>query len=157
MNFAKYLEQQSHEDRQAFIIHYSALSGKTRFIQRACQVISGLHFINWLEYILTKPNLASLEKIAPSQFEKEILEIEKSMGDEISAVIIDQGDCMFNTWDADEKQEFLHWLRVPLRTPGVVKRTFVFIIQTDGVISSATLTNTLNQSRILALNELDAL
>ena len=157
MNFAKYLEQQGHEDRQAFIVHYPALSGKTRFIEKACQVILGLHYVNWLEYILAKPALTSLEKINPSQFEKELLEIDKSLGDELSAVMIDQGDAMFNTWDADEKQEFLHWLRVPLRTPGLVNRTFVFIIQTDGVLSSAVLTNTLNQSRILALNELDAL
>jgi hypothetical protein len=157
MNFAKYLEQQRHEDRQAFIIHYPALSGKTRFIQKACQVIPGLHYVNWLEYILVKQNLASLEKIGPGQFEKELLEIDKSLRDEKTAVLVDQGDPMLNTWDADEKQEFLHRLRVPLRTPGVVKRTFVFIIQTDGVLSSAVLINTLNQSRILALNELDAL
>jgi hypothetical protein len=154
MNFARYLEQQSHEDRQAFIIHYPALSGKTRFIQKACQMIPGLHYVNWLEYILTKPDLASQEKVDPGQFEKELLE---TLGDELSAVIIDQGDPLLNTWDADEKQEFLHWLRVPLRTPGVVKRTFVFVIQTDGVLSSGALINTLNQSRILALNELDAL
>ena len=120
-------------------------------------MIPGLHYVNWLEYILTKPALGSLDKIDPSQFEKELLEIDKSLGNEISAVIIDQGDPMFNTWDADEKQEFLHWLRVPLRTPGLVKRTFVFIVQTDGVFSSAVLMNTLNQSRILALDELDAL
>lgn len=157
MNFAKYLEQQRHEDRQAFIIHYPALSGKTRFVQKACQVIPGLHYVNWLENIVVKAKLASLEKIDPSQFEKAILEVDKSLGDEVSAVVIDQGDCVFNTWDADEKQEFLHWLRVPLRTPGVVQRTFIFVIQTDGVISSASLTNTLNQSRILALNELDAI
>ena len=71
--------------------------------------------------------------------------------------MIDQADFMFNTWDADEKQEFIHWLRTSLRTPSVVKRTLIFVIQTDGVISSATLTNTRSQSRVLALNELDAL
>src|SRR5574338_209356 len=98
MNFAMYLEQQRHEDRQAFIVHFPGLSGKTRFIQKACQVIPGLHYVNWLEYILAKPDLTSLDKIDPDNFAKELVEIDKSLGDEFSAVIIDQGDCMFNTW-----------------------------------------------------------
>jgi hypothetical protein len=157
MNFAKYLEQQRHEDRQAFVIHYPALSGKTRFIQKTCEMIPGLHYINWLEHILAKKDLALLEKIDLSHFEKELLELDKSLSDEISAVMIDQGDPMFNTWDTDEKQEFLHWLRIPLRTPAFVKRTFIFVIQTDNILSSAILNNTFNQSRILALNEFDAL
>ena len=85
------------------------------------------------------------------------MKLEKSLPEKTSALVIDQGDFMFNTWDKDEKQEFLHWLRVSLRTPSVAKRPFIFIIQSDGVLSSATLNNTLNQSRILALNEFDAL
>ncbi len=157
MNFAKYLEQQTHEDRQAFIIHYAALSGKTQFIKKACQVIPSIHYIDLLEYVSATPELSSLEKIEVSIFTDMLLKLDKSLPEKTSALVIDQGDFMFNTWDKDEKQEFLHWLRVSLRTPSVAKRPFIFIIQSDGVLSSATLNNTLNQSRILALNEFDAL
>ena len=156
MNFAKYLEQQTHEDRQAFIIHYPSLSGKTQFIQKACQVMPSIHYVDFLEYTLANPGLSSLENIDLSRFKSLLLDLDKSQSEETSALVIDQADFMFNTWDADEKQEFIHWLRASMRTPSVVKRTFIFVIQTDGLISSATLTNTRNQSRILALNELDA-
>ena len=157
MNFAKYLEQQSHEDRQAFIIHFPALSGKTQFIKKACQAIPGMHYVDLLEHTLADTNLSSTERIEVNGFMDLILEIDKSLPDQTKALVIDQGDFMFNTWDADEKQEFLHWLRVPLRTPSVAKRTFIFVIQTDGILSSAKLDNTRSQSRILALNEFDAL
>ncbi len=157
MNFAKYLEQQTHEDRQAFIIHYPALSGKTQFIQKACQVIPGIHYVDLLEYALANPELSSLEKIEVGIFTNMLLQLDRSLPENTSALVIDQGDFMFNTWDKDEKLEFLHWLRGTLRTPSVAKRPFIFIIQTDGILSSATLTNTRNQSRILALNEFDAL
>jgi len=157
MNFVKYLEQQSHEDRQAFIIHYPALSGKTQFIQKACQVISGLHYIDLLEHTLANPGLSSLEKIDLNGFKKMLLDLDKSLPEKTSALVIDQGDFMFNTWDADEKQDFIHWLRATLRTPSVAKRTFIFVIQTDDVLSSAKLNNAQNQTRILALNEFDAL
>ena len=157
MNFANYLEQQSQEDRQAFIIHFPALSGKTLFIKKACQVIPGIHYIDLLEHTLADSDLSSLEKIDLPKFMDIILDIDKSLPDNLSALVIDQGDFMFNTWDADEKLEFLHWLRVSLRTPSFVKRTFIFVIQTDGILSSAKLNNTRNQTRILALNEFDAL
>jgi hypothetical protein len=157
MNFAKYLDQQTHEDRQAFIIHYPALGGKTQFVRKACQVIPGLHYVDMLEYSLANPELSSLEKIDLGRFKEMLLELDQSLPESTSALAIDQGDFMFNTWDADEKQEFLHWLRATLRTPSVAKRTFIFVIQSDGVLSSARLTNAQNQSRILALSEFDAL
>ena len=157
MKFAEYLEQQSHEDRQAFIIHYPALGGKTQFIRKACQVISDLHYINLLEYTLAKPEFSSLEKIDPGEYMDMIKELDKSLPEKIKAIVIDQGDFILNTWDSDEKQEFLHWLRQSLRTPSVVRRTFIFVIQTDEIISSALMTNSRNQSRILALNEFEAL
>ena len=157
MNFAKYLEQQTHEDRQAFIIHYPALRGKTQFIHKACQVIPRLHYVDWLEFVLSNPGFSSLEKIDLIKFQQMLLDLDKSLPENISALVIDQGDFMFNTWDADEKQEFMHWLRISLRTPSVAKRTFIFMIQTDGQLSVAVLTNAQNQSRILALSEFDAL
>jgi len=157
MDFAKFLEQQSHEDRQAFIIHYPALSGKTQFIQKACQVNPGLHYLDLLEYALSNPGLSALEYIDLESFTNMILDLDKSLPQESSALVIDQADFMFNTWDIDEKQDFIHWLRTTLRTPSVVKRTVIFIMQTDGVITSAALGNNRNQSRILALNELDAI
>jgi hypothetical protein len=157
MNFAGYLAQQTHEDRQAFIIHYPALKGKTQFILKACQVIPALHYLDLLEHALSTPGLSSLGKIDLSKFEDILLELDQSLPESVSALIIDQADFIFNTWDADEKQEFLHWLRKPLRTPSVVRRPFIFVIQTDGVLSSAVLTNSQNQSRVLALNEFDAL
>ena len=157
MKFAEYLEQQTHEDRQAFIIHYPALGGKTQFIRKACQVIPNLHYVDLLELSLANPVFLSLEKIELGRFKDMILDLDKTLPEKVKAIIIDQGDFLFNTWDSDEKQDFLHWLRQLLRTPSVVKRTFIFVIQTDGVISSAVMTNSRNQSRILALNEFEAL
>ena len=129
MNFAKYLEQQTHEDRQAFIIHYPRLSGKTQFIQKACQVISGFYYIDLLDYTLTNPDLSSLENIDLSRFKSLLLDLDKSQSEETSALVIDQADFMFNTWDADEKQEFIHWLRTSLRTPSVVKKLLFLLFK----------------------------
>ena len=157
MKFAEFLEQQTHEDRQAFIIHYPALSGKTQFIQKACQVIPAIHYVDLLEYSLAKPEVSALGRVDPGRFRDMLLDIDKSVPENIKSIVIDQGDFILNTWDSEEKQEFLHLIRQSLRTPSVVKKTFIFVIQTDGAISSAVMTNSRNQSRILALNEFEAL
>lgn len=157
MKFANFLEQQTHEDRQAFIIHFPALSGKTAFIRKACQVINNIHYLDLLEYVQLTPALAAAGAIDLSSFEQLVLQIDRGLPAEVCAFVVDQGDFMFNTWDREEKQGFLHWLRGGLRTPSLAKRPYIFIIQTDDVLSSGSLINSLNQSRILALNEFEAL
>jgi len=66
MNFFTYLDRQKLEDRQAFIIYYPAMRGKTRFAKRAQQLRPDLYYLDLLEYCLAFPKLpANSKEIIP--------------------------------------------------------------------------------------------
>lgn len=155
MNFYKFLECQKQEDRQAFIVHYPPASGKTRFARHLCQGDPSLYYVDLLAVYLAAPGMPAVTDLNPRQFQKWLLGL--ACPPEAHTLILDHGDFLFNTWNADEKGQFLSWLRVTLRTPSPTTRTHVFFIQTDGILSSAQLTNSHGTSRILKLSEFETI
>lgn len=154
MNFFQYLDYQYTQDKRAFIVHYQALGGKTRFAQHACQQRPDLYYLDLLEYFLAHPDLPPVRSFDGKALQNLLLHLAYSPG--VYTVLVDHADFLFNTWSSAEKNAWIEWLRNTLRTPAVTKMTFVFFIQTDGVLSAANLANA-RGSRVLALPEFDAL
>jgi len=157
MNFFALLDQQSYADRRAFIVHYPATRGKTRFAQRICQLRPGVFYIDLLDLYNASKDLPHIRNFNLKALQKLLLEL--PCPPSAHTVLVDHGDFLFNTWSADLKNSFNDWLKTSLRSPSKTDKTFVFFIQTDGVLS-ATQTVTFDQkTRTLAyaLNEFDAI
>ena len=155
MNFYQYLDQQSQEDRRAFIVHGEAGCGKTRFARRLAEGRPGLFYLDLLAHALAAPAWPAVNELDPRRLQSLLLGLASPPG--ATAVLVDHADFLFNTWTAAEKQRLIDWLRLSLRSPGVTDKTFVFVIQTDGVLSAAGLENSKRLSRALHLSEFDAL
>lgn len=153
MNFHDYLNRQQNEDRRAFIIHYGARCGKTRFARRICETRQDAYLLDLLAYFLEHPELPPIERCGFDMLKGLLLALDMPQ----DVVIVDNPDFLFNTWNAEEKQRLLSWLRTQLRSPGVTKKTFVFLVQTDEIIAVADLRNSGNESRVLALDAFDAM
>jgi hypothetical protein len=153
MNFHDYLNRQQNEDRRAFIIHYGARSGKTRFARRICETRQDAYLLDLLAYFLEHPELPPIEKCGFDMLKGLLLALDVPQ----DVIIVDNPDFLFNIWSAEEKQRLLGWLRTQLRSPGVTKKTIVFLVQTDDIITVADLRNSGNEPRVLALDAFDAL
>jgi hypothetical protein len=153
INFLRYLNQQSAEDKRAFIIHYPALSGKTDFAKRAATLRPGIYYLDLQETFINHPNLPPISQCGFS-FLKDFL-----LGLQIpeDCIVIDNPDFLFNTWEREDKNALLHWIKVQLRSPSVSEKTFIFIIQNDDILASAQFNNSCGQPRILSLNEFEAI
>jgi len=153
INFYKYLDQQSSEDKRAFIVHYPAKSGKTAFAKRAAAQRAGIYYLDLQEAFLKQPNLPKITQCG-FEFLKEYL-LRLQLKEEF--VLIDNPDFLFNTWKAEDKQALLHWMKAQLRSPGVTDKTFIFFIQSDEILAIAQFNNSCGQPRILPLNEFEAI
>lgn len=153
INFHRFLDQQSSEDTRAFIIHYPANSGKTAFARHAATQRPGIYYLDLQETFLNQPDLPPITKCGFSYLKDFLLALQIS--DEF--VIVDNPDFLFNTWKPEEKQELLYWIKVKLRSPGVTSKTFIFFIQSDEILAIEQFKNSRGQSRVLALNEFEAL
>lgn len=153
MNFHRYLDQQSSEDKRAFIIHYPANSGKTGFARRAADLRPGIHYLDLQGTFLNHPNLPPIPQCG-FVFLKDFL-----LGLQIPEefVIVDNLDFLINTWKLEEKQALLYWIKVQLRSPGITEKTFIFIIQSDELLATAQFKNSSGQPRVLPLNEFEAI
>ena len=155
MNFYKFLERQKLERYQAFIVHYPPFSGKTRFAQRLCLDNPSLFYVDLLTSYLASQGLPKITDFGLKPFQKWLLDL--ACPSDTQTLILDHVDFLVNTWKAEEKEQFISWLRRTLRTPIDTEKTFVFFIQDDGIISTAQLINSYGESRILKLSEFDAL
>lgn len=153
INFHHYLDQQSSEDKRAFIIHYPARSGKTTFARRAAAQRPGIYYLDLQETFLHQPNLPPITQCGFDFFKDYLLGLQAPE----ECVIIDNPDFLFNTWQPGEKQALLHWMKVQLRSPSVTEKTFIFIIQSDNILATAHFNNSCGQPRILPLNEFEAI
>lgn len=153
MNFHEYLNRQQNEDRRAFIIHYPARSGKTRFARRICETRQDACLLDLLVYFLDHPQLPPIQQCGVDALQGLLLGLDVPQ----SVVVVDNSDFLLNTWSAEEKRRLFNWLRVQLRSPAVTQKTFIFVIQTDDIIAAADLRNSYHESRVLALHEFDAL
>ena len=154
MNFFTFLSKQKNEDWRSFIIHFPGNSGKTHFVRRLSESQKGIVYIDLLEVLSTKKDL-QIKKFNLKALQKYLLEYAYPIN--THSVIVDQMDFLLNTWDEDEKRSFVQWLKIPLRSPALTDITFVFVIQTDKTIVQQELKNSLNESRIIMLNEFDAI
>lgn len=153
INFFKYLDQQSSEDKRAFIVYFPAKSGKTSFAKRAAAQRAGIYYLDLQQAFLKHPDLPKIPQCG-FDFLKDYL-LGLPMAEEF--VLIDNPDFLFNTWTNDEKQALLHWMKVQLRSPGVTEKTFAFFIQSDEILATAQFNNSSGQPRILPLNEFEAI
>lgn len=153
INFYSYLDQQSSEDTRSFIIHYYADSGKTVFARHAASLRPGIYYLDLQETFLNRPNLPPITQCGFS-FLKDYL-----LGLQISEefIIVDNPDFLFNTWGPEDKQALLYWMKLQLRSPGDTEKTFIFMIQDDEILANAQFNNSCGQSRVLPLNELEAI
>jgi ATP/maltotriose-dependent transcriptional regulator MalT len=152
MRFTDYLNHQRAEDRRAFIIHYPAGSGKTRFAQQLTQICADISYLDLLAYYLDHPELPPISKIGISELRALLHSLQAPQ----PVILVDNSDFLFNTWNTAEKQALLHWLRVELRSPTDTDKTFILVIQDDGVLSAADIRNSYGEPRVLALNDFDA-
>jgi len=153
INFYKYLDQQSSEDKRAFIVQYPAKSGKTSFAKRAAAKRAGIFYLDLQEAFLKQPDLPKMTQCG-FDFLKEYL-----LGLQVKEefVLIDNPDFLFNIWKTEDKQALLHWMKVQLRSPSVTEKTFAFFIQSDEILATAQFNNSCGQPRILPLNEFEAI
>ena len=152
INFYKYLDQQSSEDTRAFIIHFPANSGKTAFAKLAASRRAGIHYLDLQEIFLNQPDLPQVTRCGFEFLKGYLLGLQTPA----EFILIDNPDFLFNTWKSEDKQAMLHWMKAQLRSPGVTKKTFIFLIQTDEILATAQFTNSCGQPRILPLNEFEA-
>lgn len=153
MNFHDYLNRQQNEDRRAFIIHYGAGSGKTRFARRICETRQDAYLLDLLAYFLEHPELPPIDKCSFDTLKDLLLTLVVPR----DVIVVDNPDFLLNTWSAEEKHRLLNWLRTQLRSPGVTQKAFVFVIQTDDILAAADLHNSYGEPRVLALDAFDAL
>jgi len=154
MNFRDFLETQKTEDRQAIILHAPAMVGKTDFVKQLTNLGEGIHYIDFLATYIENPH-PPIHLMGFTGFRDYLLSL--SYPQNYSVIIVDQLDFLLNTWDKSEKEKFIQWIKFTLRSPSVVKHTFVFVLQTDETITNAEIENSLGQSRIINLKTLENL
>lgn len=153
INFYRYLDQQSSEDKRAFIVHYPAKSGKTLFAKRAAAQRTDIYYLDLQEAFLKQPNLPKITQCGFVFFKEYLLGLHVKE----EFILIDNPDFLFNTWRIEDKQALLHWMKVQLRSPGVTKKTFIFFIQNDETLATAQFNNSYGEPRILSLNEFETI
>lgn len=153
INFFHYLNQQKNEDKQAFIIHYPANSGKTEFAKNVSSLRPDIYYLDLQKTFLEQSNLPQISICGFNFLKTFLLTFDKNQ----PVILIDNPDFLFNTWELPEKHVFLNWIKVQLRSPGVIKKTLIFMIQTDDVFATAQFNNSLGQPRILALNQFESI
>ena len=152
MNFHEYLDRQKTEDRRAFIIHFPAKSGKTEFARRVQDVRSDVYLIDLQAYCASQLDLHPIRRFGFPALRSLLLSLDVPQ----PVILVDNPDFLFNTWNAEQKQALLHWLRIELRSPTDTAKTFVLIIQDDDVLAQADFRNAYAQPRVLALNAFES-
>lgn len=152
MRFHDYLHRQMAEDRRAFIVHYPAATGKTAFAKRISETRSDTYLFDFQQYWLEHPEL-SPEELNFEAFKALLL----SLSVPEPVVLVDNLDILFNIWRDKDKNAFLNWLKIGLRSPLYTDKTFVFILQTDLAFANADINNSQSESRVLTLDTFDAL
>lgn len=152
INFNDYLDRQKTEDRRAFIIHFPARSGKTQFARRVHEIRSDVSLIDLQADFASQPDRLPIRRFDFQEFRGLLLSLDVPQ----PVIMVDNPDFLFNTWNAEEKQALLHWLRIGLRSPGDTLKTFVLIVQDDDVLARAQFFNTNHEPRVITLNTFES-
>lgn len=148
MQFEEFIDIQLTEDRRAFIVHFPAKAGKTDFVKKFGVLRPDVILLDLQEWLL---GLDEIDDISLIDFDK-LKELLLGINEKETVIIIDNCDVLFNTWKDSEKNKFIAWLKVRLRSPSVTTNTFVFVIQTDPYFDHVNLKNSRGDSRILSLD-----
>ena len=153
LSFSDYLNEQNSEDKRAFFIHYPANSGKTAFAQKAAKLRADIQYIDLQQAFLQIKDLPEISMCDFDFFRDFLLNFET----EKVIILVDNPDFLLNTWSGDEKHKLIDWVRGQLRSPSVTKKTFIFMIQSEDVIANAQFNNSCGHSRVVPLNNFEAI
>ena len=148
-----FLTKQAQETCRAFIIHAPAMAGKTALARRMEEELGAYRF-DLQDYFLTHPETASgIDRFRPRDLESIILNLEVTQ----KVIVVDNIDFLLNVWTPNMKREFLEIVNLRLKSPDITSKTFVFLVQTDPLISQYRFTHKQRQPRILPLDAFQAL
>lgn len=148
-----YLRTQQQETYRACIIHAPAMGHKTALARRIHEVL-GAHLLDLQARFAADTELAArIDRYRPHDLETLLLELEVPA----EIVVVDNCDFLLNTWSNARRQEFLAVVERRLKSPGRTGKTFVFMLQTDGVLVSQEMLNSHRQPRVLRLDMFRAL
>ena len=153
MKFDDFLDFQMTQDRRAFVVHFPALSGKTRYFSTVAASRKDAVLLDLQRWLLKRAITENAKVIDPEDLFKMLLDLDYQN----SIIIVDNVDVVFNSWKKHMKDDFFTSLRVWLRSPSVTSNTFVFVLQDDASLAKVTLANSRNESRVLPLDAFDAI
>lgn len=153
MNIKTYLNHQMTEDRRAFVVHYPAKSGKTQFALQVSRVYPIIHYLDLQKLFLESPDLPPIADCDPITLGKILLRLKANP----PVILVDNMDFLFNTWEKEQKLEFLGWLNRTLRSPAMTEKTLMVILQDDPVLTSFSFDKNIHgEERLLTLDRFDA-
>ena len=146
-----FLDMQRQERYRSFIVHGPPGKGKTVFAQKLAALTGGV-YIDVLANVATTPELAGKVDVLDVDFLKEIGLEAASNG--ASLVVLDEFDFLLPIWGGD-LSIFIEMVRKLSTTE--TKAVICFMIQTTDSLDTSTLENSIGQSRILRLDEIQGL
>jgi hypothetical protein len=153
INFFGYLDTQRSEDKRSFIIHFPAITGKTTFAKKAASLLPDIHYLDLQKLFVSTKDFPLLKECGVDFLKNFLI----NLGSPEDVVLIDNPDFLLNTWSTSQKKSFIQWIKLQLRSPSITNKTFIFMIQSDDVLTNANFNNSHGQPRVLALNEFEAL
>ena len=153
MDFQGYLNHQNNEDRRAFIIHATPVSGKTYFAKRIVETRTDAFLFDLQKYFLENPGLPPVHQVGADELRDILLKVETDK----NVIVVDHPDFIFNTWSRQEKKGFVNFIQVQLRSPRDTLKTYVFVMQSDSQMTQAQFHNSYREPRVVKLSEFNAL
>jgi len=151
LDFKDYLISQSQERYRTFIIYAPPISRKTWFAERVKERFGnkyGVMVIDLQTEFASNPDLGSrIDSFSPSELKMYLL----AQSCEERVIIIDNPDLLLNTWNDEEKAQFVRIVEDGIKSEETEK-ILIFIIQTDPGITQKKIKNTKGHPRILPLD-----
>lgn len=146
-----FLERQRGERYRAFIVHGPARKGKTTFARKLADV-SGGAYIDVLATVAADPALAADVDLLDANFLKRLALEAAAQG--AGVIVVDEFDFLMPVWNGDLALlvEIARKLSVS-DTQAVIG----FVMHTVSALETTTLENSKHQSRVLRLDEIQAL
>ena len=128
-------------------------SGKTYFAWRIVETRRDAYLFDLQKYFLENPGLPPVHQVGLDELWEMLLKVETDK----NVIVVDHADFLFNTWDRQEKERFVNFIRVHLRSPRDTLKTYVFVMQSDSQMTQAQFQNSHGEARVLKLSEFDTL
>lgn len=153
IHIRQFLAQQRRERYRAFVIHGPPLSSKTRLARTLAETTPGGHYLDMLQYIIERPELAqTIDCFNVSALRDSV--IAHATTTRASVLFVDEIDFLLHIWGSD-LTEFQHMVRTLSVTQ--TQTVIGFILQTRPGLEEWNEPNTIHQNRILAIENIAAL